>query len=120
MKPDPLDRLLAEFAGQPPHACGLSHAEVWQAIELRRGQSVWARMLSLLEWRELFSEPRIAFAGAAFAVIVGVVPAAMLGRAEDHRRLARQSIHFDVFSAESVSLGSVFSKPLAVAPSLHR
>jgi hypothetical protein len=121
MKPDPLDRLLADFSAQPPpHASGLTHAEVWQAIELRRGQSVWARMLSLLEWRELFSEPRMAVAGAAFAIIVGVVPAAVVGRAEDHRRLARQSIHFDVFSAESVSLGSVFSKPLAVAPALHQ
>lgn len=118
MKPDPLDRLLVEFARQPlPRFNGPSSAEVWEGIERRRGQSVWSRMLAVLECDQLLSEPRMALAAAAFAIIVGVVPAALIGRAEDHRRLARQSMHFDVFSVQSVALRSVFSQPLAMTPS---
>jgi hypothetical protein len=121
MKSDPLDRLLDDYARQlKPFSGGPSHADVWQAIEQRRGQSGWSRVASLLEWRELFGEPRVALAAAVFAIAVGVVPAAMVGRAENQRRLARQSIHFDVFTVQSGSLGAVFAKPGALTSSFER
>jgi len=76
-----------------------------------RRLSLWPRLFPLLEWRELFSEPRLAVAALVFAITVGVVPAAAFNRLENERRLARQSIHFDVFAVDREALGAVFSKP---------
>jgi hypothetical protein len=115
MKPDRLENLLAAYAAQPlPTSSAPSTAEVWREIEKRRRQSLWSRMFPLFDWRELFAEPRLAVAGVAFAVTVGVVPAMAFNRIENERRLARQSIHFDVFSSEAGALGSVFAKPVAM------
>lgn len=118
MKHDPLNTLLATYAKQPvPTEVQPSTREIWREIERRQRQSIWTRIFSFPELRELFSEPRMAMIGVAFAVVVGVVPAALVGRTENEQRLARQSIHFEVFSADSGSLGSVFAKPVAlVAP----
>jgi len=115
MKPDRLENVLAAYAAQPlPIASGPSTDEVWREIEKRRRQSLWSRLFPLLDWRELLSEPRLAVAAIAFAIAVGAVPAAAFNRVENERRLARQSIHFDVFSSEAGTLGSVFSKPIAL------
>ena len=121
MNDDPLDGLLSEYAKRTlPTVTGPSQAEVWREIERRREHSVWRRTFSIFEVRELFSEPRMALASLAFAVIVGVVPAALVSRTQNERRLARQSIHFEVFATDSGSLGSVFAKPVAMASSLKR
>ena len=116
MKPGRLEQILASYAREPlPASSEPSATDVWHAIERRRRQSVWTRIFPVLDWREFYSEPRMAVIALAFAVIVGVVPAAVFNRIENERRLARQSIHFDVFAADAGALGSVFAKPVAMA-----
>lgn len=121
MEPDHLDQMLASYARQPlPPLSGPSVANVWGEIERRRRPSVWSRAFSVLDWREHFTEPRLAVAALAFAVMVGVVPAMAFNRLENERMLARQSIHFDVFSAHAGSLGSVFARPVAMVNTSKR
>lgn len=62
----------------------------------------------------------MAVAALAFAVTIGVVPAAAFNRLENERRLARQSIHFEVFSDDAGVLGSVFAKPVALVTNSKR
>lgn len=116
MQPDRLENMLAAYAKQPcPTSSEPSNAAIWREIELRRRkESFWSHMFTVPGWRELFAEPRLAVAAVAFAIMVGVVPAMAFNRVENERRLARQSIHFDVFSAEAGALGSVFAKPVAM------
>ncbi len=115
MKPDRLENMLADYAAQPlPTSPEPSTAEVWQAIERRRQESLWSHRFLVFDWRELFAEPRLAVAAVAFAVTVGVVPAVAFNRIENERMLARQSIHFDVFSSHAGALGSVFARPGAM------
>jgi hypothetical protein len=110
---DDLDSMLAAYANQPlPKLKGPSRSEIWGAIELRRKQSGWTRIFSTLDLRDLFAEPRMAVAALAFAILVGVVPAAVVGRAQNERRLARQAIHFEVFAMSQNPLGSVFTQPV--------
>ncbi|MFZ5496526.1 MAG: hypothetical protein ACOZE5_14475 [Verrucomicrobiota bacterium] len=111
------DALLAAYAKQPLPDSDLSSAEIWREIDRRRTQSVWIRMFSIMELRELFAEPRLAVAALAFAAIVGVVPAVLVGQTESERHLARQSIHLDVFAPDSKALGSVFARPVAMVSS---
>jgi hypothetical protein len=114
MKPDRFEQELAEFARQPlPAPSGNLTTDVWRAIEGRRRQSIWSRMFSPPDWLDLFSEPRLVALAVAFAVVVGIFPAAVIARAENQSRLARSSIHFDVFAMDSAgSLGSVFANPV--------
>jgi len=115
-----LDSILAAYAKQPlPKFRGPSRAKIWGAIEERRAQSSWTRIFSTLDLRDLFSEPRMAVAALAFAVLVGMVPAAAVGHVQNERRLARQSIHFEVF-AVSHSLGSIFAEPRLTASASGR
>ncbi|HVU18367.1 MAG TPA: hypothetical protein VHD32_15795 [Candidatus Didemnitutus sp.] len=115
MKPDRIDELLAAYANQPlPSSREPSADRIWRAINTRRRQSWWSRVFPVIDWRELFAEPRLAVAAVAFAIMIGVVPAMAVNRAENERRLARQSIHFEVFSADAGSLGSVFARPVAM------
>lgn len=121
MKPDRLENLIAEYAAQPlPTFSGPSNSEVWREIERRRRESWWLRVFPVIDWRELFAEPRLAVAAVAFAVVIGVVPALALNRIEYERRLARQSIHFEVFSSDAGSLWSVFAKPVAMVTAGRR
>lgn len=107
-----LDAMLEAYANQPlPKFKGPSRSEIWGAIDQRRKQSGWIRIFSTLDLRDLFAEPRMAIAALAFAVLVGVVPAAVIGRAENERRLARQSMHFEVFAVSQNPLSSVFTQP---------
>lgn len=114
-----LDSILAAYAKQPlPKLRSPSRSEIWSAIEQRRKQSSWTRIFSTLDLRDLFSEPRMAVAALAFAALVGIVPAAVIGRTQNERRLARQSMHFEVFAISQNPLSSVFSQPgLAVRES---
>lgn len=116
MNHDPLDDMLAGYAKRTlPTVAGPSQGEVWREIARRREQSVWRRMFTIFEERELFSEPSFSLAALAFAVVVGVVPAALVSRTQNEQRMVRQSIHFEVFASDSGSLGSVFAKPVAMA-----
>ncbi len=114
MNPDRLEKVLAAYVAQPlPLASEPSNAEIWREIDRRRQQTVWTRLLPMLDWRELFGEPRLAMAALAFAIMIGVVPAALIARTENEKRLARHSIGFEVFALDSTeTLGSVF-KPVA-------
>ncbi len=103
-----------------PHVTGPSTAEIWREIELRRTQSLWSRISSALELPDLLSQPRVAIATLALAAVVGVIPAAMIGRAENERRLARHSIHFEVFAVSANPIGSVFTSPKVANVSLQR
>lgn len=95
MNPDPLDRKLGDYAKQPlPSAPANVTAGVWQAIEHRRRETFGAR----LGWHELLKRPAWAIGGLAFALVVGVVPALAFSRAQNAKRIARDSLHFDVFS----------------------
>jgi hypothetical protein len=121
MKPDRLEAMLAAYAAQPlPPLSVAPTAGVWLEIENRRRQSWWARLFPVLDWRESFTEPRMAFAALALAVTVGVVPAMALNHAENKRELVRQSIRFDVFSSNTGSLGSVFAKPASLMANAPR
>ena len=104
MKPDPIDPLLADYARQAvPNAPERINADVWREIEHRRHRTFWSRVLPLLEWRELFGEPRLAATAMFCALAVGVFPAVIWAKSQAQQRLARQSMHFDVFSANSAT-----------------
>lgn len=122
MKPDPIDPLLGAIARQPlPSPSDRLTANVWCEIERRRTQSIWTRMASVLEWRELIVEPRVAALGLVLAVVIGALPAGLAARAENRSRMVRQSIHFDVFAIHSNgSLGSVLNRQGTSNPTLRR
>ena len=104
MKPDPLDDTLASYARQPlPPGPEQLTADVWRDIELRRRKSVWSRLFPLLDWQELFAEPRLAVPALACALAIGILPAVFSARAHEEQRLARQSIHFNVFSTPAAT-----------------
>jgi hypothetical protein len=99
MHNDPLDDILSAYSKQPtPMLSDHFTAEIWQEIELRRNQSFGRRVLPMLYWHELFREPRVALLAFALAMLVGLLPAAM-PRSHPQVRLARESLHFEVFSA---------------------
>lgn len=95
MNSDPLDRKLEAYAqqGLPSPPANVA-AGVWQAIERRRRETLFVR----LGWSELLRRPAWAIGGLAFALAIGVVPAVAVSRAQQAMRLARDSLHFDVFS----------------------
>lgn len=95
MNSDPLDRKLAVYAKQGlPHAPADMKDGVWQAIERRQRES----FLTRLGWGELLRRPAWAIGGLAFALAIGVVPALTFSRAQQTKRMARDSLHLDVFS----------------------
>lgn len=100
MNPDPLDDLLSDYSkrSMPPAPRGTS--EIWHEIELRRRRPFWSGLLPALNWDEFFREPRLVISALVLALMAGVLPAAM-GRADVSPQLARESLHFDVFSTHS-------------------
>ncbi len=104
MNSDQLDDLLRAYSKQPlpPPPAGLTPG-VWREIEQRRRRGAWwSRLFPILSWRELF-EPRLAIASVALALLTGVLPLAA-ARAVETPRLARNSLHFDVFSTRPPGL----------------
>ncbi len=117
MNPDPLDRLLSDYAQQSvPLRSNASRADVWTEIERRRAESPWQRLSGWMGFAELFGRPILAASALAFAALVGVVPAAMVGHSANESRLARKSIHLEAFSARSNGLAMVLAKPLSGRP----
>lgn len=112
MNPDPIDPLLSDYSREPVPDTPKNFQEgVWREIARRRHTSFWSRILPLLEFRELFSEPRLAAAAFTMAIAIGVVPAAVWTRLRSEQRLARDSIHFDVFAATpAIRLASVTTR----------
>ena len=100
MNPDPLDDLLSAYAKQPMPTPPQVTAEVWSEIAQRRRRPFWSGLLPALNWNELFREPRLVVSALALALIAGVLPAAM-AHSNTETKLARESLHFDVFSARS-------------------
>lgn len=109
MNPDPLERRLDAYAKQSlPTAPGNVAAGVWREIERRRQEP----LVGKLGWPELLKRPAWAVAGLCFALAVGVVPALAFNRAQQAKRLARDSLHFDVFSPHARGQpASVLAKP---------
>ena len=105
MNPDQLDNLLRDYAKRslPPTPAGLTPG-VWREIEQRRRRGPWwSRVVPVLSWREVFAEPRLAIASVALALLTGVLPIAA-ARSAETPRLARNSLHLDVFSTRSPGL----------------
>lgn len=104
MTPDPLDENLAAYARQETSFCPPDlKVGIWREIERRRQQSFWTRLLPILEWREVFSEPRVAGLAFLVAIAIGIFPVAIIAKRQTDERIARESIHFDVFSQSSIS-----------------
>lgn len=102
MNPDPLDDLLSAYAKQPlPAAPDRLTADVWRDIEQRRRRGLGA--LLELNWRELLRRPRFALSAFGLALLAGLLPAAVT-RSADHALLARDSLHFEVFSPDMPSV----------------
>ena len=100
MNPDPLDDLLTDYSKQsmPPPRQGTS--DIWREIEHRRRRPFWNGLLPTLNWNEFFREPRLVISALVLALMAGVLPAVMV-RADVSPQLARESLHFDVFSTHS-------------------
>jgi len=116
MNSDPLDELLRSYSQQPlPAPAERLSSEVWNSIKRRRKQPFWSRMLPILDWREVFAEPRFLAVALAFALIEGTLPAMLTGRAVSPG-LARESLHFDVFSTVGPALiDRLATKPVALS-----
>jgi hypothetical protein len=114
MNTNPLDDLIGAYAKQPlPPPPVTGSADIWLAIEDRRRRSFWARVLPLLDWRELFFEPRMATAAFVLAVVVGILPGyIVVSRTNEEAQLARRSLHFEMFSGHVTDL---FANPQAIA-----
>lgn len=115
---DELDALLKDCARQPRSPLSApTVADVWREIDRRRTRSgrpfagtFAARLLNAFgRGDSVFVDARVAATAVAFAALVGVVPAMVAGHAENERRLARQSIHFEVFSAGAGAFGAPFA-----------
>ncbi|MEO7797070.1 MAG: hypothetical protein ABIY47_05010, partial [Opitutaceae bacterium] len=116
MKPDPLDSLLAGYSAEPiPPQNQPSTAEIWREIDRRRQLSVFGRFLALLDQGDALAQPRMALSALTLALVVGIVPAALANHTQTERRLARQSIHFEVFAVDSRTPGALFLKPVAAS-----
>ena len=104
MKPDPLDDLLADYAIQRPAAPVPDRftADVWQTIEQRRRPFGLSNLVGL-KWSELFREPRLALCALAIAMVTAMIPAVSEHSASE-QQLARESLHFEVFSPDIASV----------------
>lgn len=105
MNPDQLDNLLRDYAKRslPSPPAGLT-TSVWREIEHRRQRGAWwSRIFPISNWREVFAEPRLALASVALALVTGILPITA-ARSAETPRLARNSLHLDVFSTRSPGL----------------
>ena len=120
MNSDSIDELLRAYSKQPlpPPPEGLTTG-VWREIDLRRRRPSWLGLFPVLNWRELFAEPRLAAAGLSLALIVGILPATA-ARSFGQARLARDSLHFDVFSTRSLGTPATLLADRAGMRSVHK
>lgn len=108
MNTDPLDEILASYARTEVPPLAARTEAIWKEIELRKQKRSWLSGLAMLDWKELFGEPRLAFAALALAVGVGMLPGMIsYPKHESEAQLARQSLHFESFTGQT---GNVFSE----------
>jgi hypothetical protein len=100
MNPDPFDDLLRAYAKQPLPSLPQVTTEVWNEIAQRQRRPYWNGLLPALNWNELFREPRLVIPALALALMAGVLPVT-LARSNAEAKLARESLHFEVFSTGS-------------------
>ena len=98
MNSDPLDDLLDAYAKQSTPPPSQLATGVWHKIARHRNRTLWQRLLHSLEWHELFREPRVALSALALALLIGLMPA-FATRSYGQVKLARESLHFEVFSS---------------------
>jgi len=119
MHPDPLETTLAACAREPlPSAPPDLASTVWREIDRRRRASFWSRARSLLDWDELFSEPRLAAPALVCALAIGALPALFWTQRLAQQRLARHSIHFEVFTSPPLAQ-LVADRPALAPPGAH-
>lgn len=108
MKPDSLDDLLKEYAGeklpQAPSQERLS-ASVFAEIDRRRRRSFAERILPLLGWRELILEPRLAIPSIALALLIGIAPS-LRPRGSERAPTARETLHLEIFATQAPGIPS--------------
>lgn len=110
MNPDPLDDLLSAYSQQAtPLPSGRLTGEVWRQIEARRAHLPW---LLSFHWGNLLQKPRLALAAAAVALLAGILPAANSTFADLQAQRVRDSLHFEVFSADSASVLVAAVRPI--------
>jgi hypothetical protein len=80
-----------------------------EIVRLKAHPSFWRQVLPILNWNELFRQPRIAVSALALALVVGVVPGFISAKAP-HRsadaEIARASLHLHVFHSDWNNLSS--------------
>ena len=114
MNQDPLDPLLEDYARRPLPGCPDDlRSGVWLKSERRRRAPFLSRAIPVLEWRELFSEPRVAVAALVCALAIGAVPGVLAAKAHAEQQLARHSFHFDVFSTQAPNALAAWATPSA-------
>jgi hypothetical protein len=102
--PDPIEAALSSLAREsPPAASPALAAEVWRTIRGRRARPFWSRLLPILDWRDLFAEPRLVASALAVSLGVGILPAVLSVRPPSSD-WARASLHFEVFSPANPTL----------------
>jgi len=112
--PDPLEAALRDLAREsPPAPSPHLDAEVWRTIRRRRARPFWSRLLPILDWRDLFAEPRLIASALTVALGVGILPAALTARPPS-ADWVRASLHFEVFSPANPTL----LEPAHAAPSV--
>ncbi|MEO6994466.1 MAG: hypothetical protein ABI273_12605 [Lacunisphaera sp.] len=100
MNSDPLDDLLRTYAKHPVPTPPELTTAVWSMIANRRKRPFWSGLLPVLSLSEVFREPRLAFPALALALLVGILPATITSSTAA-AKLARESLHFEVFAAHS-------------------
>lgn len=105
MNPDPLDLLLSSYAKQPVPRTTVSRGDVWREIECRRDAGPkWRVWFGFTDVSDFLGRPTLAFSTLVFAALVGVIPAAVVAKAQNETRLAKQSIHFEAFSSRTAGI----------------
>ncbi len=103
-----LDEGLTALARQPVPECPLNlSAIVWREIRRRRAEPADDWVTTLFEF---FRRPTLAIPAFAFAIALGTLVGAMgATRSSTDIRLARQSLHLEVFEPNASGLSAVFA-----------
>lgn len=105
-----IDALLARLQHKTlPPAPDLRRDVRAEITRLKVYPSFWRRVFPILNWNELFRQPRIAVSALALALVVGVVPGFVSAQVPDRSadaRIARASLHFHVFQLDWNNLAS--------------
>lgn len=111
MNNDNLDDVLARLRDRHlPPAPDLRREVRAEITRLKARPSFWQRLLPVLHWNELLSQPRLAAFALALALVVGVVPGVLtltVPSRTDEARIARASLYLDVFDSSWSNIPAV-------------